>query len=609
MPTPGWSAARNGLPGDTTAVDKAAQINQLLGTHGVTPIYEGAPILTPSAGTGVDPNFSFAFDYDQPFTLTGTTVGRVVLPITPVGNGADLQVSLYTDSAGNPGTLICTTRIPARWITAFAASAAAVSSDLNYTDESGFPGAGKLQTAAFNSVRTGASTLTPWASPAVGSAGGASDPTIITSGNWLITLGGTLAGTAAAASAFTVGYPGGGDQLGNTVPQPSLPLAVSGAAAATTTDTIVVAGGLPTPTDTAITANVYTASWDSTNGQIGAWAAQTPLPQTLSGASAAASGETVYICGGFNAGGTFLATVYHTTISNGQIGTWLAGPSLPVALFGAAVAAVGDLLVVAGGELAGGAESTATYYAAINSDGSLGAWQTGPPVPIGVFSFNTTAWDGGLILIGGEVTGGAGTPAIQSITIDTTGPAPTWGQQTSPIGELATNSALFSVGPGMWQMFNITGEDYISATVYAIPQLSVPLPATGLTNGSTYHVVLHQQAATHNDYLLTWVEPSALPDGLGESPPGANTWTRFPGFALPISVYNQAAGGQVLHTWEDSGARITTLVYATTPDTRLLGVAEATQFLDGSLDASVSAVDYPGTWPVGVWPPLGVEQL
>lgn len=606
MATPAWSAARNGLPGDTTAIDASAQINQFLGTHGITAVYAGKPILTPS-GTGVSPNFSLsAADFDQPFTLSGTSVGRVVVPVIPVGNGADLQVSLYTDASGVPGTRLATTRIPASWITALAATEALVSSDFVYSGGSDSDGAEELHTAQFNTAAMRTSSNVPWQSPAVDASGGGDDSISVQSGQFFITMGGFNA--AGAPTAFVWVTPWlGGSQFGPAVPQASLPVGTGQPSIVITPDAVVVTGGLSAAA--VGTANVFVAGWDSTTGELGSWSAQAALPQALVFHGIAASDENIYVVGGLSAAGPAINNVYWSTVQNGQIATWNAGPPLPTPIQSSFVAVIGGCLVVCGGSTTPSqANATnAVWYCTIHADGSLGAWQSGPSMPVAVTCYepNMPLVGGTVLIWGGTTTAGLAGPA-QLLPFTGNGPG-NWSVRDDFDG--GGPILAFQVDAGTWEAFSITGGAYSTAEALLIPTVSVPMPVTGLTNGATYHVVLHQQGGDRNNYLLTWDDVAALPDGLGESAPGSGSWTYFPGFAIPISVYDLSSGGQVLHTWEDSGSRVTTLIYATTPDARLLGIAEAIQFLDGTVDASVCTVDYPGTWPAEAWPPLGVTQL
>ena len=102
-----WSASTPGQP------PQAAQINQFLGTHGFQNLYAGTLQAsqttagsTSTAGNGLYVAQKFTTGASQ------TAIGYVSIPLTTTTtSGASLAataVSLYTDSAGVPGTLIAT---------------------------------------------------------------------------------------------------------------------------------------------------------------------------------------------------------------------------------------------------------------------------------------------------------------------------------------------------------------------------------------------------------------------------------------------------------------------------------------------------------------------
>jgi len=629
MATPAWLAARNGLVGDTSAVDKSSQINQLLGTHAITPICAGKQVVTPAGlGAGSDDPLNFwvfhfdQFDYDQPFTMSGTNIGRVSIPVLPVGEGADLKVSLCADSSGTPGTVLATSYIPKQWINAFAAYSAlgSPSSIAVIVEPTGSP----LALPQYNQLQCGAWQETDWTSPAVGSSGGALDSTGMVSGNYFVTVGGYLppAGTAPVNSVFTVPYPGSGYQLGNTLPQPVLPVATGSAMATTTTDTIVVAGGFVGPTGNTLTSTVFVAPWDSINGVVGAWSQQASLPSVLYGSGMASFGENVYVVAGSTDGTTATSQVLWATITNGQLTAWNHAPALPVALWIPTAVVVGNWLLVYGGQTlpsGSGIINSLLYYARINADGSVGAWQSASnPMPTPITGFNTFYNEVGVMQVGGATNAATTTftNAVQGFTIDDNGPsvnvmAP-WQTQVTPVGNTTSGTISFDIANGQWQLFYIFGDSYWSTPVYAMPYMSVPLVASGLTNGATYHILMQQVGGTANDHLRTTVDLNCLP---GDPTAlfrgrGLSSWnTYFSGFAVPISVCDQTIGGPILHTWEDNGARISTYVHASTPDQRMIGVADMVQFPDGTVTSTVTQIDYTGTWPSGIWPPIGATQI
>lgn len=155
--------------------------------------------------------------------------------------------------------------------------------------------------------------------------------------------------------------------------------------------------------------------------------------------------------------------------------------------------------------------------------------------------------------------------------------------------------AAFPTGNGQWFVVNtnIPTNEYFYTTLTPVPQISVPLPATGLTPGNTYHVILQQHQRTSADYLsygITNETPVPIGPVALSSPRHGNSWTPVVGtgnWTLPITVHDNTPTGPVLHTWEDpslgnSGAtpnanlasRTSTLTYTDTG--LLLGVLEAT---------------------------------
>lgn len=593
MPTPTWSAARNGLPGDANAVDKSAQVNQFLGTHGVTAVYAGTQLITPNGNTplaGVQPNYSLLnTDYDQPFVLpSGTTVGRVSIPVSPVGVGADLQVSLYTDVAGAPGALLTTTRIPATWINAFGSADGSLS--------------GPLALAQYNTVQTGIGTTILWASPAASGSGVAGNPMATVNGNTLISAGGTIPGNI-SSGVFTIEFTG--SALSNAALQPSLPETAYLGTLVATPDTLVCIAG-QTGSPAVNTANVYAAQWDPSTVTVSTWSVQPALPVALYLVSAASWNENIYVVGGTDGVTTSFNTVYYTSIQNGQLQAWSTGPPLPVGVNSTYVVAMNGFLIVVGGGLTVGTDR-AMFYAKINTDGSLGQWQTGPPAPYTTFSFGgvgCSTTTNALVILGNDST--TDTRELQSLTFGVNGP----GSWVTQYYTHAGHTGAFAAGVGgQWTLINAFATLYYISTLYPVPQISVPLPTTGLTGGNTYHLVLHQPDGDLNDYLTTWVTTgNALPLAYGTNV-GGGGWSYLAGSSIAINVFNLSTGGQVWHTWEDSGARITTFAYATTPDQRLLGIADSSTFIDGTRTSSVRTVDYAGTWPsAGVWPPTGVGK-
>jgi Carbohydrate binding domain len=595
--SPVWNAAQAGLIGNAGAIAASAQVNQLLTTHPDTNVYQGKPILTPNGTGGSLWAYQLSTeDIDQPFTMSGTAIGRVQIPLLAVGDGADLLVSLCADNgSGKPGTMICQTRVPANWITQLSAvsgipAPASQAPVLQYT---GNP----LAVAQFNPLWTSAWTLTDYVGPSATANGNSTSATAAQSGNYLLEVGGyDQTASVPVASVFSIGY-SGGTTFTSPVPQPSMPTALSLAGVALTADTVIVVGGSTTTSVTGATADVYAAGWNPSTGVVSAWSAQAPLPTALAGTGAAAwtdssGNEYVYAVGGYStAAGNAVATVYYAAVANGQITAWSTGPKLPVVTELASVAVVGDFLVVTGGE-GSFPYPTATFYAALGAGGVPGPWRPGPALPITSTTCYPAVTADGLVVLGTGSSGSGFPLYVFTLAVDAAGLGPAWMQQSPTIGgfvlggvgAIQVPAAAFPAGAGQWQVFALEGSQYASSMVSVVPMISVPLPATGLTSGSTYHVLMQQQGGDLTDYLCTSADADVFPGDptLLTSARDAYAWTAASaGTAVPIQIFDQTAppapGILPWHTWADNGARISTLVCATTPDQRLLGLCEATR--------------------------------
>ena len=599
-PAPAWAAARTGLPGDANAVNLPGQASQFLVAHAVTPVYEGDQLVAPggqaAAGTGIAWVNLGVSDVGQPFAMPGgaAAVGRVTLPLSPSGAGADVTVSLCADSSGSPGTVLASARVPASWLAQLAAP-------------SGLGTGGPLATAQSNAMMSGDGTTAAWTQPAVSLNGTGTYATPVTGGNYTILAGGyDPAAAAAVAAVSTVAYLGG-QVLSGPVPQPPLPKAAFYGMAAATADTVVFAGGTAAG---AYLSAVWTASWDPSTGTVGAWTAQTALPAPVVSGAMAASGSTVYAVGGnsTDSSTTSTATVWYASAVNGQVQSWAAGPALPQALSSPYAAVVNGWLVVAGGVNSSGTAQSAVYLSPIQANGSLGGWQDGPPLPVPAYAFapgwNLAVTGSAVVIVSGPTTGGALSSFTQALTVTADGPAPAW-QTPDCFSPGEFQAGCYPGGaPGTWQAFSLHLSSYDSVELFPLPVISVPLPASGLTPGGTYHITVHQDGGDANDYTLLALDPDALPAAAQSRPSAGGSWTALPdSLSVIASAWDQAPYGPVLHTWEDAGARITSMVYGGAYGD-LLGLCEATAFPDGTMLAAVTQV----TWN-SAGQPSGLVQL
>jgi hypothetical protein len=570
MATPVWSAGQAGLLGNAGAIAPSAQINQLLGAHASQYLYQGNSILLPNGTGGVAWGSQLSTqDFDQPFTMSGTNIGRVAIPVLVVGNGADLLVSLCADDgSGHPGTMIVQTRVPVGWLQQFAAvqGVSVPSTQSPPIEYTGNP----LAISQFNRFHMGPFRTLNWPYPTSGAGGTSTGPCSTCFDNFFIQMGG-LQGSTYFDNVFTIEFDEAG-HLNQAVPQPPLPIPTDGSATAVVAtdlqgnNTIVFMGGATT--GATITSNVFTASINS-SGTVSAWTTQTALPAPNQFFGACAYGQYVYMIGGSNPG---TANVYYNTVSNGQLGSWVQTTSLPVAQGFTYCVAVNGFLYAFGGFIS--ASLNTSYYAQIYPNGSLGEWITGPSnIPAATALFNGNA----VPSLGNWGVLGNGGGSLLLLAASPSGPDNQW--YGTNFGSGGLYYAVNQISDGEWIYYGIYYTSYTYMNMYLSPTISVPLPATGLTNGSKYHILMQQIGGTASDYLRLNNDHSTFPGNpLGlVSPRSAYTWTSTGTAEVPLQIFDQAITGSIWHTWEDSGARITTLAYATTPDQRLMGVAEATR--------------------------------
>jgi hypothetical protein len=604
-----WSAARAGLPGDSSATNWASQAGQFLTAHGITPVYAGTLIWTPAAvSAGVTQAFSWltqpsagwlpAADVDQPFEMAvgATSVGRVQVPVLASGNGADLQVLLCADNgSGSPlaSAPLASAVIPASHILAASATGSLAS-------------AGPLATARHNTSLLGAYASMPWTPPAVSANGAGSFATPATSGNFTVLVGG-YDSTAHAASGYVAVVAYQGTSLSGGAVQPALPQPAWFTSAAVTADSVVVAGGLAA---SGTLATVWTAPWTPGTGTVGAWSSQQALPAANVYGAMAAWGSQVYVIGGSpnDTAASATSAVWTASAQSGQVTAWTAAPSLPQKVIQPYAAVVGNWLVVAGGQNTSGTTVAYTWYSAINADGSLAGWQQGPALPQAVFAFgpgwNLAVTDSAVVIVSGFTSGTTASPFTQALPVSPDGPAGAWQAQqwgSSAAGVFAAGA--YPAGPqGQWQVAAMHNTAFDLAPLGPVALVSVPLPATGLTSGDTYHVVMRQLGGSASDGLTLGVMASSG-TGWKYAPRGADAaWTATSGSQVAMNVYNGTASGNALHLVQDSGAGLVTLVHAGATGL-LTGVMESASFPSESPEAvlgTVTQVTWNGSLPSGL---------
>jgi hypothetical protein len=136
----------------------------------------------------------------------------------------------------------------------------------------------------------------------------------------------------------------------------------------------------------------------NTNGTIGDWNTTSSLPQGIQGPDSVAYNGYIYAVGGEGLT-TPLSTVYYAKVeSNGTLGSWNTTTSLPQSVSGQSTIIYNGYIYEIGG---GSKNSSLVYYAQINSNGTIGAWTATLPLPQNIIDSTSALYNGYVYTLGG----------------------------------------------------------------------------------------------------------------------------------------------------------------------------------------------------------------
>ncbi len=109
----------------------------------------------------------------------------------------------------------------------------------------------------------------------------------------------------------------------------------------------------------------------------------------------------IYVAGG-NTYANLLSDVWHARLlDDGALGDWQPANPLPGPRGGHSVAVTDRTVVLTGGQLTDRTNTPGTLVAAIGTEGRLGPWSPGPPLPAGRFHHSSAAHNGWIYVTGG----------------------------------------------------------------------------------------------------------------------------------------------------------------------------------------------------------------
>jgi N-acetylneuraminic acid mutarotase len=303
--------------------------------------------------------------------------------------------------------------------------------------------------------------------------------------------------------------------------QGALPTSVYGPTSAVYNGYIYLLGG----STATVQATVYYASLSST-GTIGTWNTTTALPQAMFRSTTIIYNNYIYEIGGYNSSSTPITNTYYAPInSNGTIGTWTATTSMPIAVYSAGSAVYNGYVYELGGAISSNVQQTGTYYAPLNSNGTIGTWTSTTALPTPLQFASTVENNGYIYELGGISTGSTPQSATYYAPLNSNGTIGTWTATTSLPATLYATTALVEDG-----------------YVYIL----------GGSNGTTQVSTVYYAPLNSNGTIGSWDQTTSLGQGLSSA-----TAQVYNGYVYQLAgYYNNAAYNTEYYSSLNTMARI-----------------------------------------------------
>ena len=178
------------------------------------------------------------------------------------------------------------------------------------------------------------------------------------------------------------------------------------------------------------------------DGILGAWQTTTSFSIARQAHSAIVYNDYIYVAGGLNSSALAVQDVQYAPLNtDGTIGAWDTTSSLPSGRYHFSLIAHNDFLYAVGGSGDGAAIAADVLYAYINDDGSISSWHSTTPLPSPRVQNVTRVFNDNLFVIGGS-DGVLRSDAYRA-EINSDGSVGAWVSETSlPIPYIADNAYM-----------------------------------------------------------------------------------------------------------------------------------------------------------------------
>lgn len=210
---------------------------------------------------------------------------------------------------------------------------------------------------------------------------------------------------------------------------------------------------------------IYSAPIDS-SGVIGTFTAASTLPNSLNMAQVVVTKNRIYLIGGSIVTTPTASTWFATINSDGTLGSWSAGPTLPVTITHSSSFITKNRVYLVGG-LVSGSPSAAVYSAPIDVSGVIGTWVAETTLPITCYLAAVAVIKNRVYLIGGYQSGTT-VASIYQTTINTDGTLGTWSLSASALPGVLNSTQVVVTRKKLFVIAGTPGSNY-SPYIYAAP--------------------------------------------------------------------------------------------------------------------------------------------
>ena len=253
----------------------------------------------------------------------------------------------------------------------------------------------------------------------------------------------------------------------------------------------------------ASTSTVYYTKLN-TDGSTGAWQSTTSLPAIRSQLSTVVSNGYIYAIGGSTDSIDVQSTVYYAKLnSDGTVGSWqTSSNSITATRYHSSVSSNGYVYVI-GGQNSIGSSVATVQYAKLNADGSTGAWTTTNSLPNTRYLHSSVVANGYVYAIAGY-DGSTVQSTVFYAKLNSNGTTGTWQSTNSIVGARYLSGAVV-VNGHVYMLGGFNGTSYLNSVTYA-PLNGDGTTGTWVTSANTLPLLVgyYGGVGTANGYIYTF---------------------------------------------------------------------------------------------------------